>query len=227
MKHKIFAIILSLTAILTMLYACTPSEKIDETTKPWIDPTKYSDSDSVNAKTDHDIMEEKLAVMNSAFEVKNKNEFKASLADGAVTSLKYISEDDIKIKNNDKIEKTFSISTDKEAFLECPANTVIIEKAIKGFKANSPADTIIINGADITTSIKAECGSIYITGKNANVHIYSNAVEKIFAYNASAMIINHTDSPVAVTLINGVKTEVPAGYTYSAADGIVEGSPEA
>ena len=205
MKRKLSAVILILTLAIT-LFSCT--KPAPETA------TQISDGDSVHIKEDFDTMESKLAEAESATAVSDTDSFTAQLESSDTDVISYKGNDDVVIDSANASEKTVDISTSGSITLDSPAETLIVNGAEGGFTANAKAESIILEGTGITAEINSETGTILVKGKDITVNVRNSVVEKIIVVNISAIINNLTDTDIFVTLANGTKITVPSDHTY-------------
>ena len=213
MKRKLYAVILILT-LATTLFSCT--KPAPETA------TQISDGDSVHIKEDFDAMESKLAEAESATAVSDTDSFTAQLESSDTDVISYEGNDDVVIDSANASEKTVDISTSGSVTLDSPAETLIVNGAEGGFTANAKAESIILEGTGITAEINSETGTILVKGKDITVNVRNSVVEKIIAVNVSAIINNLTDTDIFVTLANGTKITVPSEHTYKVSDNTLQ-----
>ncbi|MBQ2758293.1 MAG: hypothetical protein IJO68_01570 [Clostridia bacterium] len=183
--------------------------------------TIKSDADSDNIKEVYDKIEEQLSVSENSKSVATSEAFSKVLTNQETSAAAYNGTENIIIKHDAPIEKTVTIKTVGSVTISSAVSTVVLERASDGFNAEAKTENIIINGTDITADINAEVDCIYIIGKNAVLNINDPSVSKIIARNSTAIINNHTDTDVFVTLTNGTKVTVPSKHYYEVQNNLI------
>ena len=176
----------------------------------------------MHIKEDFDAMESKLEEAESATAVSDTDSFTAQLESSDTDVISYEGNDDVVIDSANASEKTVDISTSGSVTLDSPAETLIVNGAEGGFTANAKAESIILEGTGITAEINSETGTILVKGKDITVNVRNSVVEKIIAVNVSAIINNLTDTDIFVTLANGTKITVPSEHTYKVSDNTLQ-----
>lgn len=207
MSRKLTSLIIIVLTLVTVFVSCKTSP-VPET------PSQKSDEDSLTLKNDFDTMSEQASISQSAKAVISATEFEKLLSDEERNAVAYYGTEDITVAVNEYTDKTLSVKTTGSLTLNSPVKSVVAESVPKGITLNAKADSLLINGSDITTDVKSDTGSIYIEGKNAVVNV-SAVVEKIVTVNSTAVIVNSTENELSVFLANGTKVIVPANSTYS------------
>ncbi len=215
MKRKITAAILSISVIMALFSCCqSPPEPA----------TQISDKDSVHIKSDFDALEGKLSEAETATAVKDTDSFSEQLKNSDAEIISYEGAEDILIDSENISDKTVTVSTTGSVTLASPVNSLIVKAAEKGFTSKARAESIILEGSNITAELKSEAGTIFIKGKDITLNVRTSAIEKIIAVNVSAKVNNLTGDDIFVTLANGAKITVPAKHIYSLADNTVQKS---
>lgn len=219
MKNKIILLSAPLVFTLLLFSACSTSNSSSDI--PGAVASLSSDSEAATIKQSLNFANEQLSAILDATKASTKKEFYAALENPDVLSINYSSERNIKIKDSEKIKKPLSVSSAGSVKLNSETDTLIIEKAAKGFIAKAAPACLIINGENVVAEIKGGAGEVYIMGKDAKLHIYDGEIKKIFAVNSTSVIINHCDMAISVILANGTKTVVEAKHTYSLKNNLV------
>ncbi len=212
MKKRVSAAVLLLTLIMT-LFSCRQA--------PPEPATQQSDKDAPHIREDFDVLESKLSEAESAKAENNTLSFSEQLSSGDTDVVFYEGSEDIIIDSADTAGKTITVTTSGSVTLSSPVDTLILGGADKGFTAGARAESIILNGNNITADIKSSTGTILVKGKDVTVNVTA-AVEKLLIINVSAEINNLTGEDIKVTLANGAKITVPAKHIYNASDNTVQ-----
>lgn len=123
--------------------------------------------------------------------------------------------------NADNPSKNVSIDVTTDAGIDFTGNLGIIEinscKALMEFSGS--ADTIVLNNEDANCDISGNISNLIIYGRNTTVKFSGDSVvTSVLAANTTSVIINSTDSDMAVCLSNGVRVAVPAHSTLNVSD---------
>ena len=213
MKRKLSAAVLILT-LAAALFSCgkaTPEAA-----------TQQSDGDSAHIKEDFDIIESKLSEAESATAVNDTASFSEQLENSDTDVISYEGNDDIIIDSAKASGKTVIINTCGSVSLDSPADTLIVNGAANGFTVNAEAGSIILAGTAVTAEINSETGTVLVKGKDITVNVRNSSVEKLIVVNVTAIVNNLTEEDIYVTLANGTKVTVPANHTYRISDNTLQ-----
>lgn len=180
-----------------------------------------SGSDAVTVKQTLCGADGLLEALSSAKEVFSPYDFENALANPDVSSIKYTAADNITVNEKTKTEKPVAFDCGGKVTVKSKMSAAEVKKADGGFFSEDSVGTLIITGTDIDARLKGSTDAVYIKGKNAAVHIYGKTAS-VIAENADAVIANHSDGSITVTLVNGAKTEIAAKHTYFLKDNTIK-----
>ena len=210
MIKKLLSITLITVTVICILTACTPSK--GETA------TQISDPDAPLLQEDFSYFNSQLTKAESAKNTATNDAFQSVLVNPETSMAAYYGTEDIIIALPEHSDKTVSIRTSGSFTLDSTVTSVVLIGVGKGFTANAKADSIIIKGDDIKAELNSATGIVYILGKNAEVFVKNNEIEKVIAGNTTALIHNLSDKEISVTLMNGTKVIVSKNQTYHVQD---------
>lgn len=207
MIKKILSILLIAVAVTSIFAACTKNEGVPA--------TQISDSDSVKLHENFSELNEQIEKAESAKNTGTNDAFQKALTNPDTSAAAYYGTEDITINLSEHSEKTVSIRTSGKLTLESTVSSLVILAADDGFTANARADSIIIKGDGIKAVLCSPAGTVYVSGKNAELFIKNEKIEKVIAGNTTAVIHNISGSDIQVTLMNGTKVTVSNNQTYN------------
>ncbi len=210
MIKKLLSIILITVTVACILTSCTAAK--EETA------TQLSDAEAEKLSEDFSFFNTQLSRAESAKNTATNDAFQSVLINPDTSMAAYYGAEDITIALPEHSEKTVSIRTSGSFTLESSVASIVLLGVSNGFTANAKADSILIKGDDIRAELNAPTGTVYITGKNAEIFINNNEIDKLIAGNTTALIHNLSDEAISVTLMNGTKITVNKNQTYHVQD---------
>ncbi|MBE6716060.1 MAG: hypothetical protein E7573_03980 [Ruminococcaceae bacterium] len=213
MYKRIFACIITAVLCLSIFTACKAPEGEQA--------TLGSNDEAATVKNTIEDAEELISIAEEANATATPEAFNNALSNPDLHAAAYYGPHDITIAESEHIAKTVSVKTTGKVELNSSCDAMVLLAADGGFTANAEAGKIILKGENINADIKYDCGEIYISGKNATLHIHSGTVTQVTARNTTAVICNHTDTPVKVVLTNGSSVTVEGGHNYQLKDNLI------
>ncbi len=140
-------------------------------------------------------------------------------ADAGVAS--YNGADDIIISAEEHINKIVKVKTLGKVELNSSVTSLVIADAPAGLTVNAKADSIVIDGNSVTADINCDTGSVYIKGKDVKLNIRDGKTENVIIGNSTAVIYNHTDDDILVTLANGATRTIGKRHTYQVKEDLI------
>lgn len=133
----------------------------------------------------------------------------------------YNGADDIIISREEHTDKIIKVKTLGKVELNSSAASLIITDAPDGLTVNAKVNNIIIDGDSVTADINCDTGSIYIKGKDVKLNIRDGKTANVVIGNSTAVIYNHTDEDVLVTLANGSTRIIEKRHTYQVKEDLI------
>lgn len=218
-KKKILIIVSAVIAVLALCAAIIALSGGDDGKEDVTDDTSV-----VTTEKDHapvaDI-EEMISFADEARSTGTLDAFKKVLGNEDAGVASYNGTDDIIISEEEHINKIVKVKTSGKVELNSTVASLMITDAPKGLTVNAKADSIIINGNSVIADINSDTGSIYIKGKDVKLNIREGKTENIIVGNSTAVIYNHSDDDVLVTLVNGATRIIEKKHTYQVKEDLI------
>ncbi len=213
MIKKLLSALIIAVAVISVFTACTKDEGVPA--------TQISDSDSAHLQELFPYFDSQLEKAQSAKSTGTSDAFQKALTNPDTSAAAYYGTEDITIDLPEHSDKTVSIRTSGKLTLDSTVASVVILAADGGFYANAKADSIIIKGDGIKAELDSPVGTVYVTGKDAELFIKNEEIEKVIAGNSTAVIHNISGNAVQVTLMNGTKVTVDDNQTYKVKENVL------
>lgn len=216
MNKKIFSVIITLVLCITSFAACTDSDDEQQT----IDSNETSAVSEQITSTVADA-EELLSEVNEAKSAGTLSAFENVLTNSTAAVASYNGPDDIIIDYDVHINKTVAVKTVGRIEINSTLDCLVVNDAPGGLVVNAAVGSILIDGSSVTADICSDTGEIYIKGTAAKVNIRGGVTNNIIVRNTTAVIYNHSDNAVTVTLVNGAKRTVEKNHTYQVREDLI------
>lgn len=215
MNKKFFSVIIALVTAISLFSGCNRQETPESTT----DAGTTASGVTIENPIVH--AEEQLSAAKAAKAVGTPKAFGELLCNEKTSLAAYNGPDDIIISADSHTEKTAAIKTVGRVELKSSIYSLVIIDAPGGLCVNARAESIILDGEDITADINNDTGIIYVNGKNTVLNINDGSTDNIFIRNTTAVIYNRTKEDLTVTLTNGDTRTVPGNHTYKVREDLI------